>query len=210
MDKRKLISDILKVLIVLLTIAGVLIMLFGNPEGGSGLTAKGIENLKFYTVLTNVFCGIIAFISIFIRNSKVMDVLKLAATAGVMVTFAVIAFFLAPANPGLNLYSGSNLIFHLIEPLAAALEYLISPKQKQPFVYCVYAAVPTFLYGACYLANLLINGVGGPWPDSNDFYGFLNWGYPVGMCIFAGITLVAFGISCLLRKISNSVNKEKA
>lgn len=210
MNKRRLISDILKIMIVLLTIAGVLVMIFGKTGSGSGLTAKGIGNLKFYTVLTNVFCGMIALISIFIKKSRVMDVLKLTAAAGVMVTFAVIAFFLAPANPGLNLYSGSNLIFHLIEPLTAALEYLISPKQKQPFVYCVYAAVPTFLYGACYLANLLINGVGGPWPDSNDFYGFLNWGYPIGMCIFAGITLVAFGISCLLRKVSDSINKEKA
>ena len=38
---------------------------------------------------------------------------------------------------------------------------------------------------------------------TNVFYGFLNWGWPVGIMIFTGITLSAFAAACLFRAISN-------
>ena len=39
--------------------------------------------------------------------------------------------------------------------------------------------------------------------DTNDFYAFLSWGWPVGILIFAGITLTAFAAACLFRFICN-------
>ena len=53
------------------------------------------------------------------------------------------------------------------------------------------------------MSNILINGIGGPWPDTNDFYAFLSWGWPVGIAIFASITLMAFAVACIFRLISN-------
>ena len=207
---RRKISFILNIVIVLLMATGLFIMLTNKAASATGLTASGIENLKFYTVLTNIFCGIIALVSLFVRReSRALDILKLASLAGVMVTFLVILLFLGPIYGHVLLYKGSNLIFHLIEPVLAACEYLVTPRRKQPFIYCVPAFVPTLLYGSIYLANLLINGVGGPWPDTNDFYGFLNWGYPVGICIFIGITLLAFSVSLIFRYLGNKLNAKE-
>jgi hypothetical protein len=82
-------------------------------------------------------------------------------------------------------------------------EFLVVKRPKMPFGYCVFAAVPTLLYGLGYMTNILINGMGGQWPDTNDFYAFLSWGWPVGIVIFAAITLTAFGAACIFRAISN-------
>lgn len=50
---------ILNIILVIFTVIGIILMLTGKPEEGA-LQSTGIENFKFYTVLTNVFCGIIA------------------------------------------------------------------------------------------------------------------------------------------------------
>ena len=63
------------------------------------------------------------------------------------------------------------------------------------------AVIPPLVYGTIYLLNNVINGIG-EWPDTNDWYLFLAWGYPVGLCIFAGIGLVTWLIGYILRKAS--------
>ena len=73
-----------------------------------------------------------------------------------------------------------------------------------PFKYTFIAAIPSLIYGNFYLANCLINGVG-EWPETNDWYGFLNWGYPVGIAIFAGVVLMNWGIACLFWLIKRYV-----
>ena len=129
------------------------------------------------------------------------------AVSAVALTFLIVAAFLAPMYPGLNLYENSNLWFHLILPLAAMLEFiLLKTQQRIPFKYAVFSALPALVYGIGYLANILINGKG-EWPDTNDWYGFLNWGYPVGIAIFAVIVLMNFGMAALMRFVNNKLNK---
>ena len=115
----------------------------------------------------------------------------------------MIAAFLAPMYPNLNLYEGGNLWFHLILPLTAMVEFVLldipeSKGNKIPFRYTFYSASFALIYGICYLANILINGIG-VWPDTNDWYGFLNWGYPIGLCIFGFIVLMNWLMAVLLR-----------
>jgi len=69
------------------------------------------------------------------------------------------------------------------------------------------SGAPALVYGACYLANILINGRG-EWPNSNDWYGFMNWGFGVSIVIFAVIVFVSWSVSCLLRWINLFVNRE--
>ena len=85
-------------------------------------------------------------------------------------------------------------------PTTAAYEPPINLK------HCMIAALSTLVYGFAYLINILINGKG-VWPDSNDWYGFLNWGMGTGLIIFAGIVLASFGIACLLRGIKKKCSK---
>ena len=204
--KQKTAEIILNLIIVGLTAAGIILMLTGRPEEGA-LQSSGIENFKFYTVLSNVFCGIIALVQlIFILLKKDTDkirVLKLAAVVGVAITFAVVAFMFGPLYGYPQFYKRGNLFFHLLEPLAAIAEFILIRREKMPFRYTVFAAIPTLLYGIGYLLNILINGIGGPWPYTNDFYAFLSWGWPVGIAIFTGIPLTAFAVACVFRAISN-------
>ena len=203
---RSVTEMILNTVIVVLTIVGIIFMLTGKPEEGA-LQSSGIENLKYYTVLTNVFCGTVAALYlVFIllkKDTGKIRVLKLAAVCGVAITFAVVAFMFGPLYGYPQFYKRGNLFFHLLLPVAAMAEFIIVKRERMPFRYTVWSTIPTLLYGAGYLLNILINGIGGPWPDTNDFYAFLSWGWPVGIAIFAVITLSAFAVACIFRAVSN-------
>lgn len=207
----RIISDLI---IAGLMLAGLILMLT-NRDSGTGLTADGIENLKFYTVLSNLFCGITALASLIYRAvtrkdelPSVLLFLKLASASAVGLTFLVIAAFLGPIYGHLLLYRGSNLVFHLLEPLAgmADLCTIKTYGRKIPFWWTLAASIPTVIYGGTYLINILINGVG-TWPEGNDWYGFLNWGMPVGIGIFAGITVSTFVMALILRAINKAFNR---
>ena len=203
---HKTFEIILNLIIVIFTVIGIILMLTSEAEEGA-LQSSGIENFKFYTVLTNVFCGIVASVflvfEILKKDTEKIRVLKLAAVVGVAITFAVVAFMFGPLYGFLQFYKRGNLFFHLLLPVTAMIEFIFIRRKKIPFKFTVFAAIPTLLYGIGYLLNILINGKGGPWPDTNDFYGFLNWGWPVGIAIFTGIPLTAFAVACLFRAISN-------
>lgn len=205
-SKKSVFDLILNLIIVGLTIAGIVLMLTGNPEQGA-LQTRGIGNFKFYTVLTNVFCGLTALIYLVLltakKNTDKIAVFKLAAVCGVAITFAVVAFMFGPLYGYPQFYKRGNLFFHLLLPVVAMTEFVIVRRKKIPFRHTVFAAVPTLLYGIGYMTNILINGVGGPWPDTNDFYAFLSWGWPAGIGIFMAITLLAFAVACIFRAISN-------
>ena len=201
---------ILNLIIVIFAVIGIILMLTSEAEEGA-LQSSGLENFKFYTVLTNVFCGIVALVYLVALCAKKaaakLAALKLAAVCGVAITFAVVAFMFGPLYGFLQFYKRGNLFFHLLLPVTAMIEFIIVKRRKIPFKYTVFAAIPTLLYAIGYLLNILINGVGGPWPDTNDFYGFLNWGWPVGIAIFTGIPLTAFGVANIFRTISNKRGK---
>ena len=204
--EHKTFEIILNLIIVIFTVIGIILMLTSEAEEGA-LQSSGIENFKFYTVLTNVFCGIVALIYLVCifakKGTEKMAALKLAAVCGVAITFAVVAFMFGPLYGFLNFYKRGNLYFHLLLPVTAMIEFIAVKRRKMPFRYTVFAAIPTLLYAIGYLLNILINGLGGPWPDTNDFYGFLNWGWPVGIVIFTGIPLTAFAVACIFRAVSN-------
>ena len=205
-SKKSVFDLILNLIIVGLTIVGIVLMLTGNPEQGA-LQTRGIGNFKFYTVLTNVFCGLTALIYLVLiilkKNTEKMSAFKLAAVCGVAITFAVVAFMFGPLYGYPQFYKRGNLFFHLLLPVAAMTEFIVVRREKMPFRYTVFAAIPTLLYGTGYMSNILINGIGGPWPHTNDFYAFLSWGWPAGIGIFAGITLTAFATACIFRAVSN-------
>ena len=204
-DRRSIFSVILNILIVVFAAVGTVIML-SNQGDGTGLASSGITNLKYFTVLSNEFCGITAalWLVFFLLGKKFPPVLKLTAASAVALTFLIIAAFLAPMYPELDLYENANLWFH---PLTAVLELIIlRTDEKIPFRYTVISALPALIYGIGYLANILLNGKG-EYPDTNDWYGFLNWGYPVGIAIFAAIVLMDFAMAVLMRAVNNRINK---
>ena len=210
-NKTEMTEIVLNACIVFFTGIGTCLM-WTNSDSGAGLMSSGFANLKYFTVLSNLFCGIVALVRlVFYALSKEFSILpKLMAASATGLTFLIIAAFLQPLYPDLNLYERGNLYFHLIVPLFAMAEFLIiGTREKIPFKYTLYSAALALAYGTYYLVNILINGIG-EWPDTNDWYGFLNWGFPVGIAIFAFVVLMDFGIACLLRFLNNLINKLRA
>ena len=200
MKFSKVTETVFNILLVIFTICGTYAMLTSKAPG-SGLTASGFENLKFFTVLSNEFCGLVAALwLVFKLRGREFPVLpKLMAASAVGLTFVIIAAFLAPMYPDLNLYAGGNLWFHLIIPLTAMADFILMKTDKRiPFKYTFISALLSLVYGNFYLGNILINGIG-QWPDTNDWYGFLNWGFPIGIVIFAVVVLMNWAVACVLR-----------
>ena len=209
----KKISVIIESLIVVLVVVGTVIM-FSGASDGTGLTSSGLYNLKYFTVLSNEFCGIVMLIDLIrkaLGRDSVSKYLKYMAVTSVGLTFAIIAFFLQPMYKELNMYKGGNLFFHLIVPILAMVEFVFFEREDKdrfiPFRFTFIAAIPSVIYGFGYLINILINGKG-EWPDTNDWYGFLNWGYPIGVVIFAVVILINWIVALIIRLLNHIGRKE--
>ena len=212
---RKKIVVILNVILIVLMSIG-LFMMFSkhaqrNPEA---FIERGFRNFRYFTVLSNVYSGLTAIVYLVLlicrskaKDSTLMSILKLTSSSAVGVTFTVILFFLGPLYGHGRMYTNANLIFHLLMPVLAMIEFVVFPafesEKENDFSLkkCLYAGIPVVLYGMAYLMNNILGGSGGIYPDTNDFYGFLRWGYPVGVLIFVFIVLMAVGIACFLRWI---------
>jgi len=220
--KREKTALLLNVLIVVFAVAGTILMLFFRSNDPT-LQSKGVANLKYFTVLSNEACGIVAVICLVLRlRGKRQPMLaKLTAAAAVGLTFLTIAAFLGPLYGMLKMYRGANFFFHLILPLTAMAEFVLSSDEEVeeestgtsesreiPFGWTFFSMIPVLAYGAAYLTNILVNGVG-VWPDTNDFYGFVNWGLPIGIGIFAVLLLVTWGIACALRAAHKKVHQPR-
>ncbi|MBQ6660357.1 MAG: hypothetical protein IJM57_02875 [Lachnospiraceae bacterium] len=209
MNRRKMIALVLNILIIVFAVTGTILVLFFRINDLT-FASSGIDNFKFFTVLSNVCCGIIAVFSLIqrLRGKAQPMFAKLLAAAAVGLTFLVIAAFLGPMYGMLRMYRGSNFFFHLMVPVTAMAEFVVCPSDEEvPMRWTFFTMIPVAVYGALYLLNILINGVG-VWPDTNDFYGFLNWGLPAGLGIFAGILLATWGIACALRAARARIDRK--
>ncbi len=214
MNKKSFISNCIITVFVLI---GAYFTFFVHDDT-SMLITDGIENLKYYTVLSNILAGIVALISVIghlqkksdkQNVSRFMACARLVSATAVTVTFMTIAFFLGPIYGHAKMYRNANFFFHLVVPLLVVIDLLFFEDERAyPFSATLAAAAATFAYGVFYLVNIFINGIG-EWPDSNDWYGFLNWGFGAGMIIFAGITVFSWVISMLLRFVVKRVRHEK-
>ena len=205
---KEKISIVVDIIIIILVVIGTIIMFMGAADE-TGLTASGFYNLKYFTVLSNEFCGIVTIIDLIKRllgKSKVSLLMKYMAVTSVGLTFSIIAFFLQPMYREMNMYKGGNLVFHLIVPVIAMLGFVLLDKQAPdeviPFRYTIIAAIPSVIYGFGYMINILINGKG-EWPNTNDWYGFLNWGWSMGVVIFAGVVLINWIVALVIRVLFN-------
>ncbi len=183
-------------------------------RAGGVLSSTGLRSLRYFTVLSNLLCGISAFIHLIVllaKGTAPVRILRLSyvAAAAVGVTLMVVLLFLGPLYGYGAMLQGANLWFHLVIPLLAVLDHwLLEPGRERSRREIPLAVIPTVLYGVCYLANILLNGVG-EWPDTNDWYLFFHWGTPVGLGIFAGIIALNLGIAAALRALRRSRERRR-
>lgn len=191
--KKRVIFNIIIFIIVLIS---WLRMVFGYTN--SEFMARGLASLKYFTILSNLFEAIACIIWIYNRNEKI----KYIATVSVTLTMMVTLLYLGPLFGYALMFAGVNFWLHLFVPLLSLLEVLLWNNEKFTKKDNLLACLPLIIYGLFYLGNNLINGMGN-WPHTNDWYGFLMWGYPVGIIIFILLILFVYFIGFLIRIIKD-------
>ncbi|MBO7676763.1 MAG: hypothetical protein J6S49_04545 [Erysipelotrichaceae bacterium] len=194
MNKRK----ILNIVIFIIVLTTWLRMVF--YASGIALTAGGLRSLRYFTVLSNLFEGIACLIWLYNKDEKI----KYAAAVSVTLTMVVVLTFLGPLYGYIPMFSGVSFWMQLIVPLAALLEVIFWNKEKFTLKDNLLACIPMGIYGVYYIGNNIVNGIG-QWPNSNDWYGFLTWGYPIGIMFYIVILLVVFLIGLAIRKIKDKM-----
>lgn len=214
MKKKQIARIVLNILIVAGFLAILIYMLTKEPDGI--LVSSGVEVLKFFTTLSNLLEAIAALVFVIhalVKKGAVsgfLEGLKFVSAVQVFVTFLTVVAFLAPVYGYAETCSGSNFWLHIIFPLAAILEQIFLAEKRMGLKENLIVVLPPLVYGIAYVINIAINGKG-EYPDTNDWYGFLNWGIPVGIGIFIGICIMAFLLGLLLRglwKLAHRKSKE--
>ena len=178
-------SVILNLLITLCT--GVTVSLDIRKAGASYV-------LRFFTILSNLFCAASALlVAVFRLSGAVPDsilILKHVAAVAVTVTLAVVVFYLGPASGQFfSQFEGTNLFLHLLCPLMAIVSLLIWDRPAGGFGIVLLGLLPVFLYGAFYMYKVLKAPKEKRW---DDFYRFTGGGKYGWLISFAAVTLLAF------------------
>ena len=212
---------------LVIAVAGSWIAMFLFGKGS--LAENGFGNLKYFTVLSNLLAGAAAAYWLAVSGREAegrvsksaegrvsksaegnvsakagarmrAERLKYVAAAAGGLTFTTVMVFLGPLYGYPMMFTGANLFFHMIIPIAAMAEIVfltdVSFSRRDNRL----TIIPPLIYGAFYLLNNIINGIG-EWPDTNDWYSFLAWGYPAGIAIFAVICAVTWLLGFAMRKL---------
>lgn len=180
------------------------------------LQARGIAAFKYFTVLSNVFGGVMAAVwlifSVFTRKKgkempRTVVLFKYTAAVCLGLTFVTVMVFLGPLYGYIAMLRKANLWFHLLIPLTAMAEFVFLNSEEIGVRNCAASMLPMLTYATFYLIYNLIMGQSEN-PFRYDWYGFLLWGWGVGVCIFAVICCVTFGIGAVLRLLNKNVGKK--
>lgn len=192
---------------VLLTVMVVIGYLMVILVGDGGMSVSGRDSLKYFTVQSNLLEGAASVMWLMINGRKKVsekarrfgEVVKYVAGVCVGLTFVTVMVFLGPLYGYLSMLRGANIFFHLAVPLLAMAE-VVGGSERMGWRENLLAMIPMLLYSTVYLVNILVNGLGEPF--QRDIYGFVTWGMPIGIGIFAAICAADFLIGLVLRGCS--------
>lgn len=193
-----------------------------------GSVASQKDNLPFaywqhiatFTILSNIFLGIISLISaiIGIRDYKTNKELPrwlvtwyLIATTSMSLTFLVVVFYLAPSRviSGKNFFDmliGPMFFLHFLDPILSVITFifLLNNKEKVTLRDRLLALIPPTIYAIPYFICTAVLKI------VPDFYGLTFGGRIYLTLLLAGaFGLFIFGISSLLSYCHNRQNALK-
>jgi hypothetical protein len=152
----------------------------------------GFGNLRYFTVLSNLFQGIVSLI--YFCGRKISR-WKYASTTAIAFTFFIALLFLAPVRGLHSVYSGANFFSHLVVPVLAIVDFLIFDREGTFTLRdSLIAVIPMLAYSLFYVGNLLINGV-----MDNDWYGFAKHGPQSAALAFLIILGLNWIVALLMR-----------
>ena len=220
MNKKLKISLTLNILIILMTIAACIIMFTGFKfmhAYPTILQSTKIGMLRFFTVQSNLFAGIVSLIFAIkeIQNlrgktselSKRMYVLKLMSSTAVGLTFFVVFAYLGPITPyGVPaLLMNANLFLHLIIPVLSILNFVCFERtDKLKFRNSFWGILPTVLYGIYYLTNVFIHMEEEKVSPVYDWYYFVQKGVWTAVIVVPVMLLITYIISLIIWRLNRS------
>ena len=152
---------------------------------------KGKKSLRFFTILSNLFCAISALLLVF-SSSYWAWLLKYIGTVAVTVTLLTVMFFLGPNMGFKQMFSGKDLYLHLCGPLMAIVSFcFLERRYYLSFPLSLLGILPVIIYGFVYLFEVVIL------KNWEDFYGYNKDGkWKLSMvAMFAG----GFAVCMLIR-----------
>ena len=214
------ISLVLNIIIVLFVLLAS-IMMFAKIRFMPGdiiLETSKIGMFKFFTVDSNILMGLVSIIFIIkelriIKGkekeiSKVLYILKLAATTSVSLTLITVFGYLGFIVDGgvIVLLKNSNLFFHLLVPLLSIITFIFFEKTNKLDFKCTFLGIiPMFIYGIVYTTNVLIHINNGKVNPIYDFYHFVQGGINQAFIAVPIIFLTTYIISLVLWKFNRKV-----
>jgi hypothetical protein len=217
-NKNTKISLVLNIIISILVLFSTIAMFTGYRFMNGQeviLESTKLGMLRFFTVQSNLFMGIISLlfiideIKILRGNKKEISffkyVLKLMSTSAVGLTFFVVFAYLGPITKyGLvSLLMNSNLFFHLIIPVLSIITFIFFERtDKIKFKHVLYGIVPTFIYEIYYLTNVLIHTENGMVSPKYDWYWFVQGGIWTALIVVPVIFLISYLISLGLWRVN--------
>lgn len=232
---RKIFITLNLFIFITMVIAVTSTLIFGGRatrlDGGTAIGNLAIEDGTFngiklehwhhivsFTVLSNIFLGVVALISaiIAIRHPRKelpqkLSTWYLVAASSAMLTFLTVIFFLAPmrAVSGKNYFDmllEQMFFLHFLNPILGAISYtfFFETKEKVNFKPCLLAILPPVIYSTPYIFYVCIIK---SWPD---FYGLTFGGrYYVIPFVYLIFCSVMFVISTSLAAFHNHFFKTK-
>ncbi len=178
------------------------------------------QHVATFTILSNIFLGIVAFVSAVTKYYSIkhhqkpftsLDTLYLMATTAGMITFLTVIFFLAPmrAMNGKNYFDlllEPMFFLHFLNPVLAAISYMFLLKERRAtFTSRIFAITPIVVYAVPYTLLVAIFKI---WPD---FYGLTFGGkYYLMPLVFIGFSLFSFATASILSYFHNKTIPKKA
>ena len=181
---------------------------FGSPDW---------TYLRFFTVLSNAFNGLVALfiivmVIIYFKKKdpfpRWVKIIYASAVTSVMLTFFTVLFFLGPVHVSkggnfMFMYNGIDyLLFHMVNPLISLVGYLFFFKgEKLNWKHLLFTVLPMAIYTCIYTPCVLTH----EWPD---FYGFTFGGkYYLTAIVLPAMLLATCLISFLLNLLTNLLDK---
>ena len=174
-------------LIILFTISGCVLSF--TARDGDALSARGFASLKYFTVDSNILAGIasLEFVLQTVKggSKRSTEVFKFATASAVGITFLTVLLLLGPLYGYRNLYHRANFWFHLVIPVICITEFVVFDSEEITLRECLWCPAVVLIYGTFYIINLFASGF-----ENGDWYGFVKWGFAIGLMIFIGICLI--------------------
>lgn len=136
----------------------------------------GAKNLKYYTVLSNVFALVssIAFLCSYLRRggkvSHIAGMMRYIASCCLALTFLTVIFVLVPmaipyGTAANVLYKGAQIFHHIICPILSCVSFIFFEQDIElPKKAYITAVAPTLTYAAVFVILNLLKAVRGPYP----------------------------------------------